>query len=139
MEKRTPETSEETKAAATQRAMPASLCSRIIVWLCAGLALSVLTLVVAFVAWTLMSYHDAMVSLQQRVAQLEKDYGDITHNLDRIVDSKVELFLEEVTLLTLELDLFHRSFLAIIPSLNLFLLFYKYLLFPFPGLDIVYL
>nr|KAG5709877.1 hypothetical protein BaRGS_032701 [Batillaria attramentaria] len=49
---------------------------------------------IAFVAWTMLSYHHTVTSLQQRVDKLEKDCTDLTLNIDSIVEAKVERIVE---------------------------------------------
>lgn len=74
-----------------------NLCPRIIVWIFACVAVCVLSVVTAFVVWSLIYYHDAVVSLQDRLSRVEKDCTDLKVNIGKIVDTRVQEILSQVS------------------------------------------
>lgn len=74
-----------------------SPCARFILWIFACLGITLLSLLIAFVAWTILSYHDSLVSLQNRVGKLEKECSEYKNNINKYVDTRVQKLIQEVS------------------------------------------
>ena len=61
------------------------------------LAVCVLSFLMAVIVWTMASYHDTVLSLQQRVERLERESTQLTINIDSIVEAKVQHLLQQVS------------------------------------------
>lgn len=56
-----------------------------------------LSFLMAVIVWTMASYHDTVLSLQQRVERLERESTQLTVNIDSIVETKVQQLLKHVS------------------------------------------
>lgn len=71
-------------------------CSKIIVWMFACFVLSLLSLVVIFVVWTLVSYRNAITSLEERVVRLEGNQEDYQLRIERLVNERLDVVVNQV-------------------------------------------
>lgn len=72
-------------------------CSKILLWIFACFALSLLSLMVIFVVWTLVSYHNAITSLDGRVVQLEAFHKDYQHIMEQELNRRLDILLKQVS------------------------------------------
>lgn len=84
-------------------------CSKIVLWMFACFALSLLSLMVIFVVWTLVSYHSAITSLEDRLMRLEDSEQDYRLWLDRFVNERVEVIVAQVRHIWNNVSLFIRQ------------------------------
>ena len=70
-------------------------CSRLLVWIFACFGITLLSLLIAFVAWTMLSYHSALVSLQNRVETLE-ECTNYKQHIDKYIQSELDVLIKQV-------------------------------------------
>ena len=76
---------------------PLSPCVRVGVWVFSCAAISLLALILAFTLWTLVSYHNTVLTLQDRVDTLERVVEMNSQNMEQIIESKIETILQKVS------------------------------------------
>ncbi|CAL1545187.1 unnamed protein product, partial [Lymnaea stagnalis] len=84
------------KAAAKVNGLEPRPCSKILLWIFACFALSLVALMAVFVVWTLMSYHSTISGLEARIQRLEEANGDYRDRIELVVNRRVDELLAKV-------------------------------------------
>ena len=75
-------------------------CVRFFLWILAFLAVCFSVLLCVFIAWTLVSYHNTVISLQNRMETLEKDCSSGKKHIEEYIEKRLEELLQTVSILT---------------------------------------
>ncbi|XP_041363376.1 collagen alpha-1(XIII) chain-like isoform X2 [Gigantopelta aegis] len=70
-------------------------CSRLLVWIFACFGITLLSLLIAFLAWTMLSYHSALLSLQTRVETLEEECTNYKQHVDKYIQSELDVLITQ--------------------------------------------
>ena len=71
------------------------VCSKIVLWMFAWFAASLVSLLVVFVAWTLVQYNSTLSGLEARIDQLER--RDYVAGMEEIIQQRVDYLLAQVS------------------------------------------
>jgi hypothetical protein len=75
---------------------------RCTLWIFTSFLTSLLILLLGFLVWTLVSYHQHVINLNSRVDFLETECSSYKNNINVIITNKVEELFHEVSLINLK-------------------------------------
>ncbi|KAK7003114.1 collagen alpha-1(XXIII) chain, partial [Biomphalaria glabrata] len=85
--------SSDTKVNPKENGLSPRPCSKILLWIFACFALTLVCLVTAFIVWTLVSYQSTISRLEARILRLEEAHEDYQHKIEAYVHRTVDEIL----------------------------------------------